>query len=112
MLQAIEFVHQDRNYRAKVAPVPGGGAEFEHGAWFVSMNGGPERRVFEAHVEDADTPDFRHRIVVATWLTDEYNRRVADRRTSDGRDAPDGERRGGADRRTWLVGRVRPKTME
>ena len=111
MLQSIEFVHQERKYRAIVAPVPDGGPEFEHGAWFVSMNGGPERRVFEAHADDADTLDFRHRIVVATWLTEEYNRRVSDRRTSAGRDAPSGERRSGSDRRRWPVGGVRLKAI-
>ncbi len=76
MLRSIEFIHRDGRYRANVRPVPGGGPEFEHGAWFVSMNQGPERRVFEAHPEDADTPDFRHRIVIATWLTEGYNRRT------------------------------------
>ena len=80
MLRMIEFLHQGRRYRAHVAPVPGGPAEFADGAWFVSMNGGPERRVFEAHREDADTPEFRHRIVIATWLTEGYNRRVSGER--------------------------------
>ena len=112
MLQSIEFVHQVRKYRAKVAPVPDGGPEFEHGAWFVSMNGGPERRVFEAHVDDADTPDFRHRIVIATWLTEEYNRRVSDRRTSAGQDAPSGDRRSGRDRRTRAEGPLRLRAIE
>ena len=100
MLRSIEFVHQDRRYRAKVAPVPGGGPEFAEGAWFVSMNGGPERRVFEAHPEDEDTPDFRHRIVIATWLTDAYDRRVSgDRRKQGTRDSAGHDRRSGADRR-------------
>ena len=88
MLQSIEFVHRDRTYRGKVGPVPGGGPEFEHGAWFVSLNGGPERRVFEAHPEDADTPDFRHRLVMATWLTEEYNRRVLGERRKQGKRDP------------------------
>lgn len=110
MLRTIDFVHQGRQYRAAVRDVPGGGAEFADGAWFVSMNDGPERRVFEAHQEDADTPEFRHRIVIATWLTEGYNRRAAeDRRSLAGREAPTGERRTGSDRRTFLVGRVRPK---
>ena len=112
MLRSIEFVHQGRNYRAEVGPVPDGGPEFGDGAWFVSMNDGPTRRVFEAHADDADTPDFRHRIVVATWLTSEYDRRVGDRRRAAGGVSSPGERRGGSDRRTWLVGRVRPKTTE
>jgi len=84
MLRSIEFVHQGRRYRGNVGPVPGGGPEFSAGAWFVSMNGGPERRVFEAHAEDADTPDFRHRLVIATWLTEEYNRRVTGERRRQG----------------------------
>lgn len=100
MLQSIEFIHQGRRYRGTVAPVPGGGAEFEHGAWFVSMNGGPERRVFEAHQEDADTPAFRHRMVIATWLTEGYNRRGSgDRRRADGGTSDGPNRRGGSDRR-------------
>ena len=110
MLRSIDFVHQDRRYRATVQEVPGGAAEFADGAWFVSMNDGPERRIFEAHTDDADTPDFRHRIVIATWLTEGYNRRTAeDRRNSAAREAPTGERRAGSDRRTFLVGHVRPK---
>jgi hypothetical protein len=99
VLQSIEFIHKGRRYRGTVAPVPGGGPEFSDGAWFVSMNGGPERRVFEAHADDVDTPEFRHRIVVATWLTEGYNRRVSgERRRGGPRDAkPD--RRTGSDRR-------------
>jgi hypothetical protein len=65
------------------------------------MNGGPERRVFEAHHADADTPDFRHRIVIATWLTEGYDRRVSGERRKGGQrgsSAPD--RRAGSDRRT------------
>lgn len=100
MLRSIEFVHKGRRYSGKVGPVPGDLAEFEDGAWFVSMNGGPERRVFEAHADDADTPEFRHRIVIATWLTDPYNRRAAeDRRRSGSRDSSFRDRRSGPDRR-------------
>ena len=100
VLRSIEFLHQGRRYHGTVAPVPGGGPEFKDGAWFVSMNGGPERRVFEAHEEDADTPEFRHRIVIATWLTEGYNRRVSgERRSAARQDSTDGERRRGADRR-------------
>jgi len=88
MHRSIEFEDQGRRYRAEVAPVPGGGPEFSDGAWFVSMNGGPARRVFEAHPEDADTPDFRHRVVIATWLTDEYNRRVSGERRKQGQRDP------------------------
>lgn len=100
MLRSIEFVHKGRRYRGNVGPVPGGLAEFEDGAWFVSMNGGPERKVFEAHKDDADTPEFRHRIVIATWLTDPYNRRTAEeRRRSRSRDSSFRDRRSGPDRR-------------
>ena len=88
MLRSIEFVHQGRQYRGKVGPVPGGGPEFDIGAWFVSMNGGPVRRVFEAHADDGDTPDFRHRIVIATWLIEGYNRRVSGERREQGERDP------------------------
>ena len=59
------------------------------------MNQGPERRVFEAHPEDADTPDFRHRIVIATWLTEGYNRRTEgnERRKAGERDPSARDRR-------------------
>lgn len=80
--------------------MPGGGPEFSDGAWFVSMNGGPERRVFEAHRDDADTPEFRHRLVIATWLTEGYDRRVSgERRKGGNRGFPVGDRRTGPDRR-------------
>lgn len=99
MLRSIEFEHQGRRYEGEVRPVPGGGDEFRHGAWFVSMNDGPARRVFEAHPEDADTPDFQHRLVIATWLTEEYNRRVSgERRKQGGRDPSVPDRRKGASR--------------
>ena len=84
VLRSVEFLHEGRRYRATVGPVPGGGPEFGDGAWFVSMNGGPVRRVFEAHHEDADTPEFRHRIVIATWLTEGYSRRVSGERRKQG----------------------------
>jgi hypothetical protein len=98
VLRSVEFIHQGRRYRAKVRPVPGGGPEFSDGAWFVSMNGGPVRRVFEAHHDDADTPEFRHRIVIATWLTEGYNRRVSGERRKQGeRDPSVRDRRIGPD---------------
>jgi hypothetical protein len=96
MLRSIEFVHQGRQYRGEVGPVPGGGPEFSDGAWFVSMNGGPVRRVFEAHLDDADTPAFRHRLVIAMWLTEGYNRRVSRERRKQGerdRSFPDRRKR-------------------
>ena len=98
MLRSVEFMHRDRRYRATVKPVPGGGPEFRDGAWFVSMNGGPTRRVFEAHPEDADTPEFRHRLVIATWLTEGYDRRVSgepERRKQGPRDPTQRDRRMG-----------------
>ena len=102
MLRSIEFTNRDRRYRGNVGPVPGGGPEFIDGAWFVSMNDGPERRVFEAHSDDADTPEFRHRIVIATWLTEGYNRRVEgeERRKQVTPDPSAPDRRGGPERRT------------
>ena len=100
MLRSIEFIHKGRRYRGRVAPVPGGGPEFSDGAWFVSMNGGPERRVFEAHRDDSDTPEFQHRIVIATWLTDTYDRRRSgDRRQGGQRNPSRPDRREGSDRR-------------
>ena len=84
MLRSVEFLHEGRQYRGEVCPVPGGGPEFDAGAWFVSIDDGPVRRVFEAHPDDADTPDFRHRLVIATWLTDGYNRRVSGARRKQG----------------------------
>ncbi len=80
--------------------MPGGAPEFNDGAWFVSMNGGPVRRVFEAHPDDADTPEFRHRVVIATWLTDGYNRRVSGERRTQGTRDGSVDRRSGPDRRT------------
>ena len=95
-VDTIEFVHRGRRYRGEVRPVPGGGPEFEVGAWFVSMNGGPSRRVFEAHPDDADDSDFRHRLVIATWLTEEYDRRVSGERRQQGeRDGSGPDRRKG-----------------
>ena len=102
MLRSIEFIHRDRRYSGNVGPVPGGGPEFIDGAWFVSMNEGPERRVFEAHRDDADTSEFRHRLVIATWLTEAYNRRVEgeERRKKGTPDPSVSDRRGGPERRT------------
>jgi len=100
VLRSIEFIHQGRRYHGTVGPVPGGAAEFSDGAWFISMNGGPERRVFEAHRDDADTPEFRHRLVIATWLTEPYNRRGSGERRKRGEpDASTQDRRIGSDRR-------------
>ena len=100
MLRTIEFMHRGHQYRGNVRPVPGGGPEFIDGAWFVSMDDGPARRVFEAHPGDADTPDFRHRIVIATWLTDAYDRRVSGERRKQGTRHPSmRDRRIGPDRR-------------
>jgi hypothetical protein len=94
MLRSVEFQHRGRRYHGTVAPVPGGGPEFSDGAWFVSIDGGPVRRVFEAHPEDADTSEFRHRVVIATWLTEGYNRRVSgERRQQGGRDPSVRDRR-------------------
>lgn len=101
VLRSIEFIHQGRRYHGNVRPVPGGEPEFIDGAWFVSMNGGPERRVFEAHRDDADTPEFRHRMMIATWLTEGYNRRVSGERRKQGtRHPPVRDRRGGPKTRT------------
>ncbi len=103
MLRTVEFLHRGRRYRGEVGPVPGGAPEFRDGAWFVSMNGGPVRRVFEAHPDDADTPEFRHRIVIATWLTEGYNRRITgERRKQRERDPSVPDRRTGPDRRPPL----------
>jgi len=97
MLRSIEFVDQGRRYHAEVRPVPDGGPEFSDGAWFVSLNGGPMHRVFEAHAEDTDAPEFRGRVVIATWLTEAYNRRISGERRQEGaRDASVPDRRKGS----------------
>jgi hypothetical protein len=75
MLRQVEFEHQGRRYRAEVHAMPGAGAEFSAGAWFVSVDGGEPRRVFEAHLEDGDTPAFRHRLLIAAWLAEGWERR-------------------------------------
>ncbi|MGE0158638.1 MAG: hypothetical protein AB7T31_04450 [Gemmatimonadales bacterium] len=75
MVRAVEFMHEGRRYRADVRPVPGGGDEFSAGGWFVSVDDGPPRRVFEANDDDADTEDFRHRLLIASWLAEGWERR-------------------------------------
>ena len=75
MLRLVEFEHEGRRYHAEVQPVPDGGPEFKMGAWFVSVGDAEPRRVFEAHAEDADTPAFRHRLMIATLLAEGWERR-------------------------------------
>jgi hypothetical protein len=75
MLRKVEFEHEGRHYQAEVLPVPEGGDEFAGGGWFVSVDGAEPRRVFEAHAEDADTPAFKHRLMIATWLAEGWERR-------------------------------------
>ena len=67
------------------------------------MDDGPERRVFEAHQEDSDTPDFRYRMVIATWLTEGYNRRTSGDRRRGRSPERSKERRIGIDRRGSLA---------
>lgn len=94
MLRRFEFTHEGRLYRGEVRPVPDGGPEFLAGAWFVSVDDGPPRRVFEAHPDDAETPAFQHRLMIATWLAEGWNRRVSgERRKRGGRDASARDRR-------------------
>ena len=94
MLRVVEFQHQGHRYRGEVLPVPDGGAEFSAGGWFVTVDDGPPRRVFEAHPEDADTPAFHHKLIVASWLAEGWNRRSgAERRTRGGRDPSTRDRR-------------------
>ncbi len=94
MLRAVEFVHEGRRYRAEVQPVPGGGAEFANGGWFVSVDGAPARRVFEANADDADTQAFRHQLLIATWLAEGWERRSGgDRRKAGTRDPGASDRR-------------------
>ena len=90
MLRLVEFEHEGRRYHAEVLPVPDGGAEFTMGAWFVSVDGAEKRRVFEAHGEDADTPAFRHRLMIAAWLAEGWERRSGAERRKRGR--PEGTR--------------------
>ena len=94
MLSLVEFTHDGRRYRGEVHPVPDGGPEFAAGAWFVSVDDKPPRRVFEAHPDDADTPAFQHRLMIATWLAEGWDRRVsAERRRRGGRDPSVRDRR-------------------
>jgi hypothetical protein len=55
--------------------MPGAGPEFSAGAWFVTVDDGEPRRVFEANLDDGDTPAFRHRLLIATWLAEGWERR-------------------------------------
>jgi hypothetical protein len=75
MLRPIEFEHEGRRYRAEIRPMPGAAPEFSAGAWFVTVDGGEPRRVFEANADDADTREFRHRLLIATWLAEGWERR-------------------------------------
>jgi hypothetical protein len=79
-MNPIEFVHEGRRYRAEVRPMPGAGVEFSAGAWFVSVDGGPSRRVFEAQPDDGDSAAFRHRLLIATWLAEGWERRSGSER--------------------------------
>jgi hypothetical protein len=97
-VRVVEFMHQGRRYRAEVRPVPEGGAEFRDGGWFVSVDDGPSRRVFEVQPDDEDSSDLRHRLLIATWLAEGWERRtgaerrrhgVRDPRTSDRRRPPE-----------------------
>jgi hypothetical protein len=97
-VRAVEFMHEGRRYRAEIRPVPEGGEEFSAGGWFVSVDDGPPRRVFEVQAEDTDSPDLRHRLLIATWLAEGWERRtgaerrrrgVRDPRTSDRRRLPE-----------------------
>lgn len=93
MARVVEFTHEGRSYRAEVHPVPDGGAEFRDGAWFVTVDDGPPRRVFEVQGEDADTPAFRQRLMIGAWLAEGWDRRSGgDRRKR-------GPRAGAFDRR-------------
>ena len=89
-MRAIEFEHQGRRYRAEVLRVPEGGEEFAMGGWFVSVDGAPPRRVFEVQPEDADTPAFRHRLMIAAWLAEGWERRSGSERRR--RERPEGPR--------------------
>lgn len=95
MPRIVEFVHENRRYRAEVRPVPGGAPEFSAGAWFVTADDGPPRRVFEAQADDADTPAFRHRLLIASWLAEGWERRTGgDRRRRGPRGSGPSDRRG------------------
>lgn len=97
MPRVVQFTHEGRRYHAEVRPVPDGAAEFRDGAWFVSVDGEPARRVFEVQPGDIDTPALRHRLMIATWLLEGWK----DRRTgADRRKA--GARPGATERRLTL----------
>jgi hypothetical protein len=42
----------------------------------VSVDDGPARRVFEVQPGDSDTSDLRHRLLIATWLAEGWERRT------------------------------------
>jgi len=93
MLRLVEFEHAGRRYRGEVLPVDEGGAEFNSGAWFVSVDDGPPRRVFEAHPEDGNTPAFHHRLRIATWVAEGWERRTGTERRRRGRQPGTTDRR-------------------
>ncbi len=69
MLWLLEFTRDGHRFRAELRP----DADVSHepsraiaeGFWFVSMDGDPPRRAFEADVHDEDTEEFRRRVVSA-----------------------------------------------
>jgi hypothetical protein len=73
--RVVEFTHEGHNYRAEIRPVPDGGVEFRDGAWFVTVDDGPPRRVFEVQAGDDDSPAFRHRLMIGAWLAEGWDRR-------------------------------------
>ena len=68
-------MHEGRRYRAEIRPVPDGGEEFKDGGWFVSVDDRPARRVFEVQAGDSDSADLRHRLLIASWLAEGWERR-------------------------------------
>ena len=69
VLWLLEFTRDGHRFRAELRPDPDAAPEpsraLAQGAWFVSMDGNPPRRAFDADVHDEDTEEFRRRVVSA-----------------------------------------------
>jgi hypothetical protein len=64
----LEFTRDEHRYRAELRSVPGepsGETTLPQAFWYVSVDGEPPGRAFEADVRDEDTEAFRLRIVAA-----------------------------------------------
>jgi hypothetical protein len=68
VLWLLEFTREGHRYRAELRPDVGPrdpSSGMARGFWFVSMDGNPPLRAFEASVRDEDTEEFRRHVVAA-----------------------------------------------